>query len=490
MFILERYILRSFIGPFVFSTSVITFVFIMDFIIRYIDLFLEKGVKFHIVLQAFLLSLGHMFALIIPMAVLPTTLMSFGNLAAENEITAMKASGISLYRMILPGTLAAVLLTTALVYYNSYILPDANHALLNLLIAIQRKKPTVELKANTRIGAFKGYTIYFREKNDKTGEIRDVQIVKHAARGVYPTTINAESGRLVFQQAENVLRFDLNNGEIHELPVRKDLTKYRYTKFEQYTINIKDVDRSLQRTDRKHRGDREMSVAMMREKIDNILADIDLANARIIQAANARMKATFDLLEADRRRLQFGPVENDSTATGLSGRLDRPNLTDDTRAALAKARNREAQTAGIDGRNEYIARQEIKTQINTKESYYRQVNRYLVEIHKKYSIPFACIIFVLIGSPIAIRMGKSGMSTAIGLSILFFLVYYICLIGGEKIADRGLISPLFAMWSPNIIFGILAVILLRAAAKERSVSEWNISSLVKLFRRNAVTNTR
>ena len=96
MLILERYILRNFFGPFVFSMSVITFVFIMDFIIRYIDLFLEKGVKFHIVLQAFLLSLGHMFALIIPMAVLPATLMSFGNLAAENEITAMKASGISL----------------------------------------------------------------------------------------------------------------------------------------------------------------------------------------------------------------------------------------------------------------------------------------------------------------------------------------------------------------------------------------------------------
>ena len=110
-------------------------------------------------------------------------------------------------------------MTTGLVYYNSYILPDANHALLNLLIAIQRKKPTVELKANTRIDAFKGYTIYFREKNDRTGEIRDVQIVKHAAKGVYPTTINAESGQLKFLQAENVLRFDLNDGEIHELPV-------------------------------------------------------------------------------------------------------------------------------------------------------------------------------------------------------------------------------------------------------------------------------
>ena len=105
--ILERYILRNYIGPFIFSMSVITFVFIMDFILNYIDLFLGKGVAFHIVMQVFLLSLGHMFALIIPMAVLPATLMTFGNLASENEITAMKAVGVSMYRMIIPGVLAA-----------------------------------------------------------------------------------------------------------------------------------------------------------------------------------------------------------------------------------------------------------------------------------------------------------------------------------------------------------------------------------------------
>ena len=168
--ILERYILRNYIGPFLFSMSIITFVFIMDFIINYIDLFLEKGVKFHIVLQAFLLSLGHMFALIIPMAVLPATLMSFGNLASENEITAMKSSGISLYRMILPGLVAATLLTGGLIYYNSHVLPETNHALLNLMIDIGRKKPTVELEPNKTIDDFKGYSIFFREKNDRTGE--------------------------------------------------------------------------------------------------------------------------------------------------------------------------------------------------------------------------------------------------------------------------------------------------------------------------------
>src|SRR5512134_1804408 len=158
--IFERYILRNYLGPFVFSMAVITFVFVMDFILRYIDLFLGKGVKFHIVLQAFTLSLGHMFALIIPMAVLPATLMTYGSMAGENELTAMRACGVSIYRMLLPGLMGAVLLTVGLVMYNNHVLPESNHRLLNLLIDIQRKQPTVELRANRFIDDLQGYTIY------------------------------------------------------------------------------------------------------------------------------------------------------------------------------------------------------------------------------------------------------------------------------------------------------------------------------------------
>ena len=82
------------------------------------------------------------------------------------------------------------------------------------------------------------------------------------------------------------------------------------------------------------------------------------------------------------------------------------------------------------------------------------------------------------------------MNTAIGLSIFFFVVYYICLIGGEKLADRGIVGPTITMWSPNVVFGVIALLLLRNAAKERSMTEWNLSSLIKPFRRNAATSTR
>jgi len=480
--IFERYILRNYLGPFVFSIAVITFVFIMDFILRYIDLFLGKGVKFHIVLQAFALSLGHMFALIIPMAVLPATLMTYGNLAGENEVTAMRACGYSTYRMIFPGLFAGALLAAALVVYNNHVLPESNHRLMNLLIDIQRKQPTVELNPNRFIDDVQGYTIYFQEKNDRTGEIEEVQIFKRSENGGLPTTIVAKTGHLQMVEGTNVLRVDLHDGEIHELPVAEDRGTYRRTTFKEYTLNIKDVDRTLQRSERDYRGDREMSVRMMNDKIQEIRADMALSQQEIIRQADATMDNTFSLLHAKERARRWDSKADSASTLGASGAHPKPRVV---------VRPRTGSRAPLASRSEFLARQRIETEIGKRESFDKQIRRYQVEIQKKYSIPFACIIFVLVGAPLAIRMGRSGMNMAIGFSILFFLVYYVCLIGGEKLADRGFVNPFLAMWAPNLIFGALSIVFLRKAAREQALADWNWLSVLRwAFRRHATANPR
>jgi lipopolysaccharide export system permease protein len=473
--ILERYIVRNYIGPFVFSTSVITFLFIMDFILRYIELFLHKGVAFLIVLQTFILSLGHMFALIIPMAVLPATLMTFGALAAENEITAMRATGISLYRMILPGVVMASLLTFGMILYNDHVLPESNHKLLNLLIDINKKKPTVEIKANVFIDAFKDHTIYVRHKDDKTGEIRDIQIFRYSKPGALPTTIVADNGRLTYLESEHVLRFELENGEIHEMPQGDDPSTYRRTEFRHYVINISDIDRSLKRSERSYRGDREMSSGMMRDKIEEIRGDIAEVDAKMGNLASTQAAAVFGLLDAAVRDSVLG-----GGATG--GAADSTALSK-TKARLAAGT---AQPPSNQPTKASVTKKALESQREIRRSYLRQIDRYRVEIHKKFSIPFACVIFVLIGSPIALRLGRSGMGMAIGLSILVFLVYYICLIGGEKLADRQFVSPLVAMWVPNVLFGIASIFLIRRASTEQSMAKFDWKRFVpRRFQRQA-----
>lgn len=478
---LERYILRNHIGPFFFSLSLITFIFIMDFILRYIDLFLNKGVKFTIVLQTFVLSLGHMFALIIPMAVLPATLMTFGSLASENEITAMKASGVSLYRMILPGFVVACFLACGMIVYNNRVLPESNHKLLNLLIDINKKKPTVEIKENVFIDAFEGYNIYVRHKNDKTGEIGDVQIFESDPKVGLLKTVTAERGTLRYLEKEGILRFELENAEIHEMPRGSDASTYRRTVLKNYVMNIKDVDRSLNRSERNYRGDREMSAGMMRDKISEIRGDIVEVQSKMDEMATLQVRNALALLHTAPRDSVPGRAEE--RAPGLSS--EPSALPSATPRPRLQAHPSESRGPAIEEPSKIsITRRALESQRDIRDSYLRQIDRYRVEIHKKYSIPFACIIFVLIGSPIAIRLGRSGMNTAIGLSLLVFLVYYVCLIGGEKLADREYVSPLVAMWVPNLIFGAAAALLIRSATLEQNVVRLRLLDIVKVVRRN------
>jgi lipopolysaccharide export system permease protein len=460
-YILDRYILKNHIGPYIFGLSIITFVFIMDFIFKYLDLFIGKGVDFFIVLEFFVLSLGHMFALIIPMAVMPATLMAFGQLASENEITAMKASGISLYRMILPVFVAAILLSAALVYYNNFVLPESNHRLMNLMIDIGKMKPTLEIKENIVSDAIRGYTILVREKNDKTGEIKDVQIRENKPGGV-PTFIIAASGRMSFMEQENVLRFELEDGEIHEMPDPNDITTYRRTYFKNFVLNIQDTDRTLQRSDRTHRGDREMSAQMMQEKIDEIRSNIASVEEYMHRTAVKQLVEKLEVIEPETALLIDSGIDSQSPETTLKPLADRGAGSSDA---------------------ELRVMQLLENETHIIESNTSQIYRYGVEIHKKYSIPFSCIIFVLLGAPLAIRSGKKGMTMSIGFSILFFLVYYIFLIGGEKLADRRFVVPWLSMWLPNIVFMAAAIFLLHNTVREANTINWKRINILNRFLR-------
>lgn len=464
--IIDRYIIKSHLGPYFFGFAIITFIFVMDFIFRYLDLFIGKGVNFHIVLEFFILSLGHMFALIIPMAVMPATLMAFGQLASDNEITAMKASGISLYRMIFPVLIPAVALTVMLIYYNNLILPESNHRLMNLMIEIGRMRPTIEIKENIFNDNVPGYTILVREKNDKTGEIKDVQIFQKNKKGI-PTTISAEKGRMKYIEGENILRFDLEDGEIHEMPDPADISTYRKTKFKHFTLNIHDTERGLKKINRTHRGDREMSTGMMKKRIKEIEGEIAVVEDHMRKVATRFVNEKFAVVsptlfpaEKERRTDESESKDAGVAATQPIQRKHHISEAEETEQVLKVLEN----------------------DAHILASHRSQISRYKVEIHKKFSIPFSCIVFVLIGAPLAIRSGKKGMTMSLGFSILFFLVYYIFLIGGEKLADRRIVEPWLAMWLANIILFSSGIVLLHGTVQETQTINWNKLNIIKRWR--------
>jgi lipopolysaccharide export system permease protein len=319
-------------------------------------------------------------------------------------------------------------------------------------------KPTLEIKENIFSTAIDGYTILVREKDDKTGKIEDVQIFR-TKKGMVPTTIVADRGRMSFIESENVLRFELKDGEIHEMPDPADISTYRKTLFSSFTINIKDTDRGLARSRRSYRGDREMSSGMMSDKVRQLKMETGGYSRDMHISAEKDMVGTLS------RVMAFDAFK------GETREAPEPPATQAERRARQNAKNPAEQ--------QMYALETIMRRITGLES---QVSRYEVEIYKKYSIPFSCLIFVLLGAPLAIRSGKKGMTMSISFSIVFFLVYYVFLITGEKLADRSVLEPWLAMWLPNIVLLGIAGLLLWSTVRESQTINWNRFYILKHWR--------
>lgn len=422
-----------------------------------IDMIISKGLALLTVLKLFLLTLPFLMAMTIPMAVLVAVVLAFGRLSADNEITIMKACGINLFRLIRPIALLAVLLSMGMLYFNDAILPETNHKFKNLMIAIHRKVPTLSIEEGVFIDDFDGYQIYIREKDDKQAQIYGVIIHEMGPDKRISRSILAQWGVIEYDQTSEIFSITLHDGEIHELDAT-DRTNYRRMNFDTQKMNLQ-IDTSLKEEVTSSRGDRELSIDAMLKKIDFFEQEKENTYRKI-----------------DHLKKQLNEFEQDSMAIA----------TNDSLAELVFQKQRARLMADKAVKPGSFDRHHLRTELEQQDarlqSLDRSISRYHVEIQKKYALPFACIVFVFIGAPFGV-MGRRG--AGIVLSLIAFVFYYICLIGGEELADRQLLSPYVAMWAANFILGILGVILLIRTNSERVIinAKWFIGFLPGTWRR-------
>jgi lipopolysaccharide export system permease protein len=438
--ILPWYILRAHAGPFFFSLTTLMFLFLLQFVMKFIDQLVGKGLTAWVIIELVALNLSWMLVLAIPMSVLVAILMAFGDLSSRNEITAMKASGVSLYRMMAPVFVGGLVIGIFLVWFNNYVLPESNHRLKTLTIDIRRKKPTLALVNGVFSQELPGYSILVRKTFERNNELEGVTLYDHTnpARNV---VITGARGAISFSPDYRKLIMDLRNGEIHELDLQ-NMTLYRRVRFESHRIAmaVEGFDFERSSSSAFSRSDRELGAKEMIAIVDSL----EKTRAQIQDELETYLKKQHDAL--------------------LSGRLESdaaPRLAlppgDSTGAALRKAREMTAAVATARFRLDGLD---------------RQIDQYLVEIHKKYSIPAACLVFVLVGIPLGIMSRKGGFGIAATLSLGFFVLYWACLIGGEKLADRDIVSPMVGMWSANILIGLMGVYLTFRSARETLVIHW------------------
>jgi len=445
MRILTRYLLKAHLGPFLFALTVLTGLLLVNTVARRFESLAGKGLPASVIAEVFILSIPHVVALSLPMAVLVAVLYTFSVLAADNEITALKASGVNLVRLLVPLTVAGTVLAAVMVWFNDRVLPEANHRLANLLVDIGRKSPTLELREQSinEIQTGDLRTRYYLQAatiEPATNRLLDVVIYDLSDPSV-GRTIYADSGRMAFNQDRTDLFLTLYDGVVHEVRGREPQSFQRLF-YDRQRIRLEGVGNRLEAGLRgDYRSDREMSIGMLRDEVERRRAELE----------EVRGQARALVGEAVRRALA-GPAAPEGP---LAASLGTPAV-----AALATQLPRSGAAQVNDaGTGDDLTRRvgfELQSLRSRYQTLATQINEYGVEYHKKFSIPFACIVFILVGAPISVRYPRGGVGMVIAVSLTVFTIYYMCLIGGESLGDKGLASPAWAMWAPNVLFLLLA----------------------------------
>jgi len=445
---LNKYLFKQSLIPFLLSVAVITTVLFLQFLIRAVDRFLGKGLDALTIFEYLYLNLAWIIALSVPMSLLISSVMTFGRMAQQNEITALKSAGVNLYNIIKPAILFGSLVGIGLCLFNNFILPEMNYNARLLARDIYKKKPELSIEPGYFVDMIPQYTMIVKEIDGK--DFKDVKIFSKNQKSEQ-TTIYANQGSL-FSDG-NMITIDLMDGEIHEIDL-SDYDYYRKIKFNTHQIMISMDELMLNRTTESNRTDREMRIPQMiheikrnkvliyqiYEHIDNVKKEIGITNLN----ANTLESIQDEVEKLKQKQIEISSSENELNDESIVSNLENKQYI------LSLTNN---------------ARQ-FKNEFTLIENYEKTNNKFKVEIHKKFTLALACVLFTMVGAPLGILVRNGGMTIASGLSIAFFLIYYILLIWGEQLADRNLLNPGLGSWLPNIILFISGMVILKLSNKK------------------------
>jgi len=516
MSILSRYLLKQHAAPFGFAIAALTSIMLLNEVAKRIGELLGKGLPWHVIVEVFALSVPFIVALTLPMAVLVAVLYAVSRLAGDNEITAMRAGGISLWRILRTLLIAGAVVTVIAFLFNDHVLPQTNHKLRTLYSDIARKKPTFSIKEQV-VNEIQPNRLFLRTTHidPATYQLRDVSIYDLSDQD-RQRVIYADSGSIALTTNQEDARLTLFDGEIHDFD-RADPRMFQQIGFRIDVVRIAGVGNELKRTlHDTYRSDREMGVCAMETIVrsstqQEVAAQRSLDN---VQLNTMRSLVGLAPLPEPAAPPAPGPSLYCRAMRTLASAVLPPPLAaqepqqgqDTTRGAAARAkfqaflRERKAnaarrsatETQPTPGRDNVPAPTERRFTVSGQAmtrgvpavwrgeavalqgritSARRTAADYLVEIHKKYAIAVACLVFVIVGVPTAVRFRRGGIGLVIGVSLAIFGIYYVGLIAGESLANR-LIVPPTIMWAPNIIFAIVGLILLARTRSEGVPPVW------------------
>jgi lipopolysaccharide export system permease protein len=408
---INKYILSELTGPCLLGLLIFTFVLLMDRVLDLIELVINKGVSFKVVLELLVYIMPSFLVLTIPMAVLVATLTAFGRLSTDSEITAMKASGISLYSLFVPVEFFAIVACVVTFFLYAQALPWGNYNFRVTLYELARTKASIGLKAQVFNMTFPGLVIYIDEISDLDNSFKGVMI-SDSRDQTNPQTIFARAGKLITDQKALRVILRLYDGASHP----KSFNLATSLKYQVVAFPTLDILLSLQK--------------------ENEQSNILPHSPRDMKISELYDQYTL-LRQQDKTFGQNKPANNSEPVTSLP------------------------QPSGFG--SYWLATKQL-----VADSLWfagRLSGTYLVELHKRFSIPLACLVFGLIATPLGIQSRRAGKSGGYAISVVLLLIYYIFITAGENLGCQGRLPVVLAVWTPNVLLGVTGLFLLVRVAR-------------------------
>jgi lipopolysaccharide export system permease protein len=453
---LNLFIIKSFIGPFIFTFLIAIFLLLMQFLWKYIDDLVGKGLDFLTIFKLLFYAAARFVPMALPISVLLSSIMTFGNIAEKNELMAIKSAGISLKKCMKPLLIFIIIISASSFLFSNYFMPYANLKAGSLLYDIRKQKPALNIKEGMFYNELNGYSIKIDKKLENGIDLEGVMIYDHTSEEGNDKVIIAEKGQMYLSENENYFIISLENG---------------YSYYEM-NINKKDGKRSLQRSQFKQ--------DIMR---------FDMSDFGMKRTSEELYRNHYAMMNNAQLTVAIDSIYSKSNA---KLNLFKSNISDKIDVDFQKLKsnfNRKNNMAYYPSKvytNAISSVKYLKSMLSntiSDQSYSQKIAiKHKVEWHRKWSFAVACIIFFLIGAPLGAIIRKGGFGMPVIISVGFFITYHIVSVTAEKMVKESEISVTEGMWIANLIFLPVGLFLSYKANTDSQL--FSLPSIKQLFVRN------
>lgn len=458
--------IESFLPLFIMTFFITLFIVLMQFLWRYIDDLVGKGLGVDVIAELFFYAALTMIPMALPLAILMASLMTFGNLGERFELTAMKASGVSLIRSMKPLIVLIVLIAIGAFFFQNNVLPVAQTKMWTLLFSMRQKNPEVEIPERVFYDQIPGYNLFVEKKNPETGMLYDMMIYDVSRGFENSSIILADSGKLAFSEDRTHLFLKLWEGEqfenLKEAASNMKNVPYRRESFDRKELLVT-FDGNFNRMDED--GMRNQYVGKnlreLQQTIDSVGARVDSAGS--IYADEVR-HAKLVGVEMYATRFEDGKTQRTLVAdVALPDYLNPDSLFNRDGASKERLYIQNGLNSARARRQNYeFKAMAMKSDMET-------IRRHAIELQKKFTLSFACIIFFFIGAPLGAIIRKGGLGTPLVISVLLFIVYYIIDNTGYKMARDGKMEVWEGMWLSAAVLLPLGIFFTYKAVNDSAV---------------------